>query len=60
VVIDKISNLTLRLGITNFDRIPGKISTYLNLFNPKLFQLLRENSIVNEKVVLNLNYLFKK
>ena len=58
--IDKISNLTLRLGITNFDRIPGKISTYLYLFNPKLFQLLRENSIINEKVVLNLNYLFKK
>ena len=60
MVIDEISNLTLRLGITNFERIAGKISTYLYLFNPKLFQLLRENSIINEKVVLNLNYLFKK
>ena len=58
--IEKISNLTEKLGITNFDRIPGKISTYLYLFNPKLFEFLRKNAIINEKVVLNLKYLFKK
>ena len=58
--IQKISNLTSTLGITNFDKIPGKISAYLYLFNPTLFELLIKNATIDEKVVLNLNHLFKK
>ncbi len=58
--IDKISCLTSKLGITKFDRIPGKISTYLFLFNRELFEMLRKNLVINDQVDLNLKHLFKK
>ena len=57
--IQKISILTSKLGITNIDGIPGKISTYLYLFNPKLFEILRKNLIIDDKVILNLKKFYK-